>query len=185
MSLMIVGLVLFIGIHLVPLAPSLRASLVLRLGDNPYRGVFSLIAAIGLVLIMVGYYMRPERVQIFEPLGTARAVSPLVVTIAFVLFACANMRSHIRRTLRHPMLLGLMLWSGVHLFANGDRTGTVLFGSFLVYSIVALISAINRGAVKVFVPTVKHDLIAIVAGVGLSYLTMRFHPWLFGTPAVL
>jgi uncharacterized membrane protein len=106
------------------------------------------------------------------------------VTIAFVLFAAANLRTHIRRTLGHPMLLGLMLWSGVHLLANGDRAGTILFGSFLAYSIVALVSSISRGAKKPFVPTLKHDVIAIVSGLVLAYLTIHFHPAVFGTGPV-
>jgi uncharacterized membrane protein len=106
------------------------------------------------------------------------------VTLAFVLFAAANMRTHIRRTLRHPMLLGLMLWSGVHLLANGDLTGTILFGSFLAYSVVDLVSATQRGAVKLFVPTWKHDVIAVVGGLVLAYLTIRFHPSVFGTGPV-
>lgn len=185
MAVMIAGLVMFIGMHLVPLAQPLRMRLVARLGDKPYRGLFSLISSMGLVLIVVGYRMAPDDVQLFAPSALARSLSPGVVTIAFVLFACANMRAHLRRIIRHPMLIGLMLWSGVHLLANGDLAGTVPFGSFFAYSIVALISAINRGAVKLFVPTAKHDVIAIVAGVALSFLTIRFHATIFGTGPVV
>jgi uncharacterized membrane protein len=185
MGVMIIGLVLFIGIHLVPIFPALRERLVLRLGDRGYRGLFSAIAALGLILIVVGYHLRPEPVQLFAPSAAARAASPLIVTIAFILFAVANMRSHVRRFARHPMLIGLMLWSGVHLLANGDLTGTVLFGSFFVYSVVALASAIRRHAVKPFVPAWKYDLMAAVGGLLLAYLTMRVHPFVFGTGPVV
>src|SRR5688572_28074366 len=184
MALMIVGLALFLGIHLVPISPRLRASLIARLGDKRYRGFFSAVSAIGLVLIVVGYHLRPERVQLFAPSGAARGAAPLVVTLSFVLFAVANMRTHIRRIVRHPMLIGLMLWAGVHLAANGDLTGTVLFGSFLAYSIVALISAIQRNAVKVFVPEGKYDAMAVAGAIVLAYITIRIHPWLFGTGPV-
>ncbi len=122
--------------------------------------------------------------QLFEPVAAVRAVAPLLVTIAFVLFASANMKTHIRRTLRHPMLLGLMLWSGAHLFSNGDLAGTILFGSFLAYSVIALASAISRHAVKVFVPDWKHDLMAVAGGIVLAWLTIRFHPAIFGTGPV-
>jgi uncharacterized membrane protein len=82
------------------------------------------------------------------------------------------------------MLTGLIIWSAVHLLANGDLAGTVLFGSFLAYGIVALVSAVQRRAVKTFTPTWKHDAIAVAAGIGLAYLVIRFHPALFGTGAV-
>jgi uncharacterized membrane protein len=164
--------------------PAFRNSLALRLGANRYRALFSLVSAIGLVLIIAGYWMRPERAQLFAPSDTARALAPWLVGAAFVLFAAANMPAHLRRALRHPMLVGLMLWSGVHLLANGDLAGTILFGSFLAYSIVDLVSAIARGAIKVFVPQWKFDAMALVGGVVAAYLTMYVHPSLFGTAPV-
>jgi uncharacterized membrane protein len=154
------------------------------MGDKRYRGVFSVVSAIGLILIIVGYRMAPNFVPLFPPVPAARAAAPLLVTVAFVLFAAANMRTHIRAAVKHPMLIGLMLWSGVHLLANGDVAGTILFGSFFVYSILDLVSAIHRRAVKVFLPTWKHDAIAVIAGLVGAWLTIRFHAVSFGVPAV-
>ena len=185
MALLIVGLVLFIGVHLVPVSPQLRAGLNARLGDTRYRAAFAAVAALGLILIVAGWYLRPERVQLFAPSATARAAAPLVMTLSFVLFAVANMRTHLRRIVRHPMLIGLALWSGVHLMSNGDLAGSVLFGSFLAYSIVALISAIQRKAVKGFVPEAKYDAMAVGGALALAYVTMRVHPALFGTGPVV
>jgi len=185
MTLMALGLVLFIGIHLVPTMPALRAELAARLGEGPYKGLFALVSAAGLVLIVVGWPGTPGRVELFAPIPAARAAAPVVVSIAFVLFAAANMKTHIRARLRHPMLIGLLLWSGVHLIANGDLAGTVLFGSFAVYSIVAMLSAERRGAVKPVAPTWKHDAIALAAGLLVSYLVMRFHAQIFGTAPIV
>jgi uncharacterized membrane protein len=185
MTLLVIGLALFIGVHLIPLCTSLRARLVTSFGDKGYRGAFAAVAAIGLILIIAGWHFRPERVQLFAPSAAARGAAPLVMTISFVLFAVANMRTHLRRIVRHPMLIGLALWSGVHLLANGDLAGTVLFGSFFAYSIVALVSAIQRNAVKSFVPEAKYDAMAIVGALVLAYVTMRVHPALFGTGPVV
>jgi uncharacterized membrane protein len=185
MIIMVAGLVLFIGVHLIPTAPALRARLMVRLGDKAYRAFFAIIAALGLVLIIAGYHMRPpDPVPLFAPSRAARGAAPVLVTIAFILFAAANMRTHIRSIVRHPMLIGLMLWSGVHLLANGDLTGTILFGSFFVYSIIAVVSAIARRSMKVFIPDWKHDLIALAAGLAISYVTIRLHPLVFGTGLV-
>lgn len=184
MALMIAGLALFIGIHLVPVVQPLRARLARRLGENGYRGAFSAVAGLGLLLIVAGYVLRPDRVQLFAPWPGARAAAPLLVTLAFVLFAAANMKTHLRATLKHPMLLGLALWSGVHLLANGDLAGTVLFGAFFAYSIVALASAVSRRAYKRFVPAWKFDAMAVAGGLFAAWLTIFVHPWLFGTGAV-
>src|SRR5256885_15824418 len=64
----------------------------------------------------------------------------------------------------HPMLIGLLVWSGVHLLANGDLRGTVLFGAFFGYGVVDLFSAVQRHAVKTFEPVARHDVIAVIAG---------------------
>ena len=184
MSFLIAGLVLFLGIHLVPMAPGLRERLVVRYGDRPYRAIFSLFAAIGLVLIIAGWHLRPERAQLFAPLAAAQSVAPAAVTIAFILFAAANMKTHIRSIVRHPMLIGLILWSGVHVLANGDVAGTVLFGSFLAYAILDLVSAARRLR-PLPAPEWKYDLMALAGGLALALATMHFHPYIFGTPPVV
>ena len=184
MTLLILGLAIFLGIHLLPALPPARLALMRRWGDQRYKGLFSLGSAIGLVLIVAGYAISDDRARIFAPLPAARAIAPFAMTVSFILFAAANMRSHLRLWLKHPMLLGLLVWSLVHLLANGDRTGTVLFGSFLAYALVDLASAVQRGAVKSFEPTIRHDAIAIVAGIVVALVVMTFHRLLFGVPVV-
>ena len=184
MTTLALGLALFLGIHLVPAAPGLRAALAGRIGDGPYKGVFSLVSLAGLVLIVVGYRAAGTGAQLFAPLPAAIAAAPYAVTLAFVLFAAANMRTHLRRALRHPMLLGTLIWAAVHLVANGDTRGTVLFGAFVAYALVDLASAAGRGAVKPFEPTARHDVIAIVAGIAIALVVMTFHRPLFGVAVV-
>jgi len=184
MTLLVVGLVLFLGAHLVPTGPALRASFLARWGEGRYKGAFSLASFAGLALIVVGYWMAGPGERLFAPLPAAIAIAPYAVPLAFILFAAANMRTHIRRAVQHPMLLGLLIWAGVHLLANGDTRGTVLFGAFVAYALVDLASAIRRHAVKTFTPTARHDVIAIVAGTLLALAVMTLHRPLFG-PAVV
>jgi uncharacterized membrane protein len=161
----------------------MRAGLAAQLGEGLYKGSFALVSAAGLVLIVAGWPGSPERV--FAPIPVARAAAPVVVSIAIVLLAASHLKTHIRAWLRHPMLIGILLWSGVHLLANGDLAGTVLFGSFAVYALVAMLSAESRGAVKPVAPMWKHDAIALVVGLLVAYLVMRFHAQIFGTPPVV
>ena len=181
MAILVAGLVLFLGIHLVPALPPARVSIATKWGENRYKGAFSLISALGLVLIVAGYALSDDRTPVFAPVPAARAIAPYAMVVSFILFAAANMRGYLRRSIRHPMLIGLLIWSTVHLLANGDRTGTVLF---VVYAIVDLGSAVARDAVKSFEPTVKHDVIAVIGGTVIALAVMTFHRLLFGVPVV-
>jgi uncharacterized membrane protein len=184
MTVLISGLAIFLGVHLLPTLPRLRDALVGRVGEQRYKGVFSIVSAAGLALIVAGYAWSDDQARVFAPVPAARAAAPWAMTLSFILLAAANMRGHLRSVLRHPMLLGVIVWSLVHLLANGDRTGTVLFGAFLAYALIDLASALARGAVKSFEPVPKHDAIAVGAGIVVALAVMTFHRMLFGVPVV-
>jgi uncharacterized membrane protein len=184
MTVLIIGLVLFLGIHLVPTLTTLRAGLVAGLGQNGYKIAFSLVSAAGLVLIVLGYARAPSEPRLFNPFIGAVHIAPLAMAISFVLLAAANMKTRIRLRLKHPMLLGVGIWALVHLLANGHAKATLLFGSFLAYVVLDLVSAIRRNAVKNFVPVPRQDVIAVVAGIVLAFLVMTFHRWIFGVKVV-
>jgi uncharacterized membrane protein len=183
-SLLVAGLALFLGIHLLPMFPQSRTRLFNRLGEGRYKMLFSLASAVGLVLIVVGFANAPSTARVFAPFPAAIALAPLAITLAIILFAAANMRGHLRAVLRHPMLLGLLIWSTVHLLANGDLRGTVLFGAFLAYAVIDLVSASQRGAVKSFVPELKFDVMAIGGGIAVAFAVMALHRLLFGVRVV-
>ncbi len=184
MTLLVLGLLLFLGLHLVPTLPAMRDALVARHGENRYKGMFSLGSGLGLALIVSGYAVADRGPQWFAPFPAAVAAAPYAVSAAIILLAAANVPSHLRATLRHPMLLGLLLWSGVHLLANGDRRGTVLFGAFLAYAVVDLVSAIGRVQGRTFVPRLRADVMSVVGGLIVSGLLMTFHRLLFGPRVV-
>ncbi len=184
MLILVLGLVLFLGIHVVPMLPALRTRLVASRGEQGYKGLFSIVSGVGLVLIVAGYAYAPRGEQLFAPSMAAREAAPIAVTIAFILLAAANMPTHLRAILRHPMLLGLGLWAAIHLLANGHAKATLLFGAFLVYAVLDLGSAVARHAVKPIAPRLKYDVIAVGGGVALALLVMAFHRVLFGVAPV-
>jgi uncharacterized membrane protein len=178
------GLVLFLGLHLVPTLPGMRNRLLERYGDKRYKAVFSLVSLIGLVMIVVGYSRAPSGARLFNPFPAAIAIAPIAMAVSFVLLAAANMKTRIRSTVRHPMLIGVGIWAIVHLLANGTGKATLLFGAFLAYAAIDLVSASSRHAFKPFTPVARQDAIAVVAGVLLALLVMTFHRQLFGVSAV-
>jgi uncharacterized membrane protein len=184
MEILVLGLVLFLGIHLLPVLTGMRNAVFTRLGEKGYKGMFSVVSALGLVLIVVGYARAPSEPRLFNPVPAAILIAPLAMIISFVLLASANMRTHIRRTLKHPMLLGVGLWATVHLLANGETKATLLFGAFLAYAVIDLVSATQRHAVKTFAPVTRQDAMAVGAGIVIALLVMTFHRYLFGVQAV-
>lgn len=182
--MLVAGLILFLGLHLVPALPPLRTALVARLGEGRYKAGFSLLSLIGLALIIGGYALATPGARLFAASPTVIAIAPLAVPLALILLAAANMPTHIRRVLGHPMLLGIMIWAAVHLLANGDTRGSLLFGGFLGYAAVDLVSVLQRHATKPFTPSARYDLIAVVAGVIAAVIVMALHRLLFGAAVV-
>jgi uncharacterized membrane protein len=184
MTLLIAGLMLFFVPHVLPMFPSQRAKVLSSRGEARYKGLFSVVSGVGLVLIVVGYAYADRGAQWFAPYPAAKATAPFAMIVVFILLAAANSPSHIRATIRHPMLIAVLIWSVVHLLANGDARGTILFGAFAAYAIVDLLSVVQRGAVKSFTPRVRADVISIVAGSAIALLVMTFHRVLFGPVVV-
>ncbi|WP_396587109.1 NnrU family protein [Bermanella sp. R86510] len=186
MELLIVGLIVFFGMHLVPSIPSLKKSLSSKLGANGYKAVFALVSLFGLVLIVLGYQQKP---LLSLPEWTAphwaRHVAMLAVLIAFILLPAAHMKGNIKRFTRHPMLWAIVLWSSTHLWLNGDRASILLFGSFLVYSLFAMMSANARGAKKQSKRyPLKNDIIVVVAGTVVYAVVLFSHKWIAGVPLI-
>jgi uncharacterized membrane protein len=182
-ALLIGGLILFIGIHVVP-AFGLRGILAARLGERGYKLLFSVVSVAGLILTGIGYGQAPYE-QIFEPSQTARTFLPFAMGIAFVLVAVANVPGRVRQLLRHPMLVGVLLWAALHLLANGDLASNIMFGAFALWAVFAILSAEQRGKrLGSGAGSLKADLGGAVAGLLLFALVFRFHADLFGVPAI-
>jgi uncharacterized membrane protein len=148
MTLLIGGLLLFIGIHLLPTQPALRRALSGRIGEGPYKGAFSLISAIGLVLFVFGYGQMQGlgrgNPQLWVPPIWTKHIVFLLMVPAMILLVAAYVPSRIRSAVGHPMLTALMLWALAHLLANGDLASVLLFGSLLAYAVYDRISVRHR-----------------------------------------
>ena len=185
MTLLVAGLALFVVLHLIPSVPPLRAALVARMGDMPYRGAFSIVAFASLAMVVWGFAEAPFE-PLYSPPGWGRHAAMGLVPVALVLFAAANMPTHIRAVVRHPMLLGLLLWALAHLAANGDLRSVVLFGAFAGFAVVAAVSAVARGKGPAGdkAPRLAMDAAALVSGAVAAGLFAYFHAALFGMPVI-
>lgn len=150
MLLMIIGLLVFFAIHLAPAAPELRRGVVERFGESAYKIAFSLISALGLIMIVYGYAKLGaapgKNPQIWTPPLWTRHVAMLLMGFSIVTLVAAYVPSRIRTALRHPMLLAIKLWALAHLLVRGDLASMILFGSFLAYAVFDRISVKRREA---------------------------------------
>lgn len=189
-ALLIVGLALFLGAHVLTTRRDLRASLVARLGEGGYKIAYSIVALAGVALTAKGFslYRATEWTDIWYPPKAMRHLTLALMLPAVILVAAAYIRGRIFAKLKHPMLAGVKLWALAHLLANGDLGSIILFGSVLVWAVYDRISLKHRadsGAPPIPVGGVGNDLIAVGVGV-VAYLALAFafHPLVIGVPVV-
>lgn len=174
------GLVLFIGVHLLPTATGMRTHLHMRMGKNTYMGIHSLISLAGIILIVYGF-SHTDRISVYLPVPGLRPVAVALMAVSIILLAAANMPGNIKRFTRHPMLWGVTLWAVAHLLANGDRAGLVLFGGMGLYALSGMYVANRHGAqFQEQKQPPRKDIITIIAGLLAYALLMVLHPYLFG-----
>ncbi len=181
MALLIIGLFVFLAIHLLPTQVTLREKLQHQWGELGYKGVFSVVSLIGFIMIVIGKG-QAEFIPVWTPPVALMILNKLLMLPAMILVVAAYVpNTFIKAKVRHPMLAGVKLWAVGHLLANGDVASMVLFGSFLAYAVVDMISANKRGTAKVPAnPSLPLTVVAIVVG-GIAYALLGiFHMHLFG-----
>jgi uncharacterized membrane protein len=187
---LILGLILFLGIHTLTTQRKLRAQLIAATGEAGYKIGYTLASIAGLALIIWGFalYRATGWWPIWEPPIFLKHITVALMLPAVILVIASYIRGRIYTTLKHPMLTGIKLWAAAHLLANGDLGSIVLFGSFLAWAVFDRISLKHRsdaGAPPIPVGGPGNDLIAIAVGV-VAYLALAFafHPVVIGVPVV-
>lgn len=184
MYILLSGILIFFGIHLVPGMTGFRRKIITSLGEGPYQGLYSIISLTGLILIVYGKSKAGFQ-PIWEPPVWMKHLAAVLMLPSFIFLVFANMKSNIKRFTRHPMLWGVALWSGAHLLSNGDLASMLLFGCFGVFSLFAMFSANMRGATKQETKyPFSRDAVAIVAGLVAYGVFIFLHPYFFGVSVI-
>lgn len=187
MTLLILGLVLFLGMHSTRIvADGFRSAQVARLGVNGWKAIYSVISIAGFVLLVYGYGLaRESPTVLFVPPPWMRHVTALLTIPAFVLLAAAYVPgTRIKRAVGHPMVAGVKIWAFAHLLSNGTLADVVLFGAFLAWAVFDYVAARRRdraaGTVYATGP-VARDATAIAIGLA-AYVVFAFwlHAWWIG-----
>lgn len=135
MAWLVLGLFLFLVPHqLKAYAPNLRESLLARYGEKRFKGVYSLIALLGLILIVLGY-RSAEYIWLWQPLPGSPFVTHGLMLLAVAFLVAPKMPNSWGKAVKHPMLVGIFLWGVAHLWLNGHVKGVLLFAGFALYAL--------------------------------------------------
>ncbi|PHP67063.1 NnrU family protein [Zhengella mangrovi] len=184
MLYLILGLVVFLGVHSVRIfAPAWAEARKASMGEGPWKGLYSATSLIGFVLLVWGF-------------GQARWTAPVLwappfwvghITALLMLFAMIALAAYmlpagrIKAALKHPMLVAVKIWAFAHLLINGDLASVILFGSFLAWAVLDRISLKRRAAPTPVAGPATWDVATIVLGLVLYGLFVwKLHFWLFG-----
>ena len=189
MTILILGLILFLGVHSVSIvAPAWRDAMQARLGEGPWKGLYSLVSAAGFGLIIVGFGLaRQQPIVLYVPPTWLRHLALLLLAPVFPLLLAVYLPGRIKSAAKHPMLLATKLWALAHLLANGTAADVLLFGGFLAWAVADRISFKHRvqrplpGAK----PSPMNDAIAVIVGLVLYALFLLWgHAWLIGVSPI-
>lgn len=188
--IMVAGLAVFLGTHLVTTQRDMRAALIARFGASAYKLGYSVLSAIGLALIVYGFatYRATGWIDVWHPPVGMRHLALALMLPASIIFVSAYLRGYIWRFMKHPMLVAIKIWALAHLLANGDLGSIILFGSILAWAVfdrITLKSRQDAGGPPIPFGGARNDVLAVVVGlIVYAALVFAFHPAVIGVPVV-
>lgn len=183
MILLVLGLVVFLGVHSVSIvARPWRDAVIARRGEGAWKGLYSLAALAGFVMIVMGYGLaRQQPVVLYHPPAGLRHLALVLMLPVFPLLLAAYLPGRLQRAARHPMLVATKLWALAHLLANGTLADVLLFGAFLAWAVADRVSLKGRPARTYAAGSTANDLVAVVVGLAIyGVFVLWAHAWLFG-----
>ncbi|MGY4002164.1 NnrU family protein [Aeromonas sanarellii] len=185
MILLTLGVVLFALTHLYPcFAATHRARLRERLGENRYKGLFSLLVFVAIGCILAGWRSAsPLPLYFLPPCGPTLVM--VAMPVSLILLCAGQGANHFRRWLVHPQLLGVLLWSGAHLTVNSEARSLVLFGGIGLWALVSIVWISVRDWQQKPRPEASWQGTGISLGAGLALTALLIfwgHGWLTGIP---
>lgn len=189
MAQLIVGLVLFLGVHSISIvAHGWRDGMAARVGEAAWKGIYAAVALVGLVLVVRGYgAARLDPTWLYLPPDWLRHVGMLLLLPVFPLLLAAYLPGRIRGTLKHPMLVAVKAWALAHLLMNGTAADVLLFGTFLAWAVAERISLKRRRAhaAPALPAAAWNDAVAVGGGLAIYVaFALWLHVWLIGVPVI-
>ncbi|MFK8077550.1 MAG: NnrU family protein [Granulosicoccus sp.] len=184
MILLCIGLILFIGIHSVRIiSDDFRSRFIMQRGEGAWKGVYAAISLVGFVLLIYGYGLtRLDPTYIWNPPVVTKHIASFLMLFSFVLLTAAYIPNNvIKAKLRHPMTMAVKVWAFSHLIANGRLGDILLFGTFLIWAVLTIISCKkrDRSAVITSDGALNNSILATVSTIAIGLVAYCvFAAWL-------
>lgn len=182
MVYLLLGILLWIVVHALPsVGLDVKKQLVARIGVMPYRGLFSVVVILSIVLMVYGWKQTSPQLLYVLP-EVVMPIAKSLIYVAFVLLVATGFATRLKRVFRHPQLTGVLFWSIGHLLMNGDNRSVVLFGFMALWALVEMLLINRREGVwiKGEVPVVSKEVIIVAIGTVLYVGVMFLHPYVSG-----
>ena len=192
MLFLILCLLIFFATHSIRLiAPGFRSGMIARMGEGPWKGVYSLVSILTILLVAYAFgEARQETGMLYYPPVFMSHIAVLLMLFAMIcLVASVLPAGHIATKTKHPLVLSLKIWALAHLLANGETSSVILFVAFLAWGVVMRIVLKRRAragenVVRPFVSS-RYDIMAVVLGVVLwAAFIWKLHEWLIGVQPI-
>jgi uncharacterized membrane protein len=190
MVLFIAGLLVFLGVHSTRVfAEGWRGATIARIGEGPWKGIYSVVSIAAFVLLVWGYGQVRQQMPLWDPPAAMRYVTALLMLPVFVIFVAAYVpRNGIKAKVHHPQVLSVKLWAFAHLLSNGNLADVLLFGGFLAWAILSYSAARKRDrAAGTVYPDGAPSMTIVCVVVGLAIyvaFVVGLHRWLIGVPPI-
>jgi uncharacterized membrane protein len=193
MTLLIVGIILFLGVHLIRvIAPGFRTSMIASLGQNGWRIGYSVVSIATLILLIYGFGQARDMTPVWSPPFWMSHITILLMLFALICLAASLLPAgRIAVRTKHPMVLSVKIWALAHLLSNGDAAAMLLFAAFLAWGVILRISLKRRERAGEITPrpfvSGRYDLYAVVIGaVAWVLIIGKLHEWIIGvSPLVM
>ncbi|SEQ05933.1 Uncharacterized membrane protein [Ectothiorhodospira magna] len=184
---LVLGLMMFLGVHSLRIfADDWRSARIAQWGEKGWMAFAGAVSLVGFILIIWGY-AQAGPIHVWSPPAWLHHVTALLSLLSLIILAAAFVpNNHIKAAVKHPMVIAVKTWAAGHLLYNGMLADILLFGGFLVWSVLCFRSLRQRDQAQGFVPVaanIKGTAVTVVAGL-IGYLAFAFflHEWLIGVP---
>jgi len=188
MVLLVLGLVFFLGIHSVRVfAPAARENFIASRGEGAWKGFYSILSILGIIILIYGYgQARLDNVYFYSAPVWVAHVQWLLMLFAMILLVASQLPAgRIRKTLKNPQLIGVKVWAIGHLLVNGDLASILLFGGFLIWAVLVVISTKKRDQTLPDTTSTMGDVLSVIIGIGIWLaFALWLHEWLIGVPVI-
>jgi len=182
---MLFFLLVFIFIHVISLSPKVRSSLIKRFGIGRFKALYSVIAGVSFTGMYV--LLRQSGGEDLFPINEffIENIFYFMPTVSILIVAAYIPNNHLRIWLRHPMLIGLSIWSLSHLMINGQIDQVLFFAGMLFFCSLMIFGILKRdGLSKITRGSLLADTLVVALGTAMHFTIYYLHEYIAGVKLI-